>query len=304
MKHRAWLLAFASLAASKAFALNILLSNDDGYQHPNIRALYTQLKAQGHTVKIAAPQSDQSARGGAFFFGREVTVGHDTDPAYPDSYYISTSDKGVCQSPECAGKEVQIEISGTPVMALLMGLDKVLPHPDLVIVGPNPGNNLGAINMASGTFNAASVALQSGIPALAVSTDLKEQDPQRAAQLVAKLVDTLDRHRQPDGALLPPGLGLNINLPKDAQIKGVKLTRVGSYVGFEARYTDDLKQFNLPGKPGIGFQYSPAPTAAQQNDEAVWLNKGYLTISPFSGLPESINAGPALQKQLAREVKP
>ncbi|MEX5550235.1 5'/3'-nucleotidase SurE [Pseudomonas pergaminensis] len=304
MKRSAWMLAFASLIAPKAFALNILLSNDDGYQHPNIRALYTVLKAQGHTVKIAAPQSDQSARGGAFFFGREVTVGHDTDPAYPDSYYISTSDKGVCQSPECAGKEVQIEISGTPVMALLMGLDKVLPHPDLVIVGPNPGNNLGAINMASGTFNAASVALQSGIPALAVSTDLKEQDPQRAAQLVAKLVATLDRHRQPDGALLPLGLGLNMNLPKDTQIKGVKLTRVGSYVGFEARYTDDLKQFNLPGKPGIGFQYSHAATAAQQNDEAVWLNKGYLTISPFSGLPESINAGPALQMQLAREMKP
>ncbi len=304
MKRRAWLLAFASLAASKAFALNILLSNDDGYQHPNIRALYTQLKAQGHTVKIAAPQSDQSARGGAFFFGREVTVGHDSDPAYPDSYYISTSDKGVCQSPECIGKEVQIEISGTPVMALLMGLNKVLPHPDLVIVGPNPGNNLGAINMASGTFNAASVALQSGIPALAVSTDLKEQDPQRVAQWVTQLVDALDQHRQPDGALLPPGLGLNINLPKDAQIKGVKLTRVGSYVGFEAHYTDDLKQFNLPGKPGIGFQYSPAATVAQQNDEAVWLNKGYLTISPFSGLPESISAGPALQKQLAHEVKP
>lgn len=304
MKHRAWMLAFASVIAPKAFALNILLSNDDGYQHPNIRALYTELKAQGHNVKIAAPQSDQSARGGSFFFGREVTVGHDSDPAYPDSYSISTTEKGVCQSSECAGKDVQIEISGTPVMAVLMGLNKVMPHPDLVIVGPNPGNNLGAINMTSGTFNAASVALQSGIPALAVSTDLKEKDPQRAAQLVAKLVHALDQHRQPDGALLPPGLGLNINLPKDPQIKGVKLTRVGSYVGFEALYTDDLKQFNLPGKPGIGFQYSAAPTPAQQNDEAVWLNKGYLTISPFSGLPESISAGPALQKQLAHEVRP
>jgi 5'-nucleotidase len=180
-----------------------------------------------------------------------------------------------------------------------------MPHPDLVIVGPNPGNNLGAINSASGTFNVASVAVQAGIPALAVSTDLKEADPQRAAQLVAKLVNALDQHRQPDGALLPKGLGLNINLPKDPQIKGVKLTRIGSYVGFEAVYTDDLKQFKLPGKPGIGFQYSPVATAEQQKqDEAVWLNKGYLTISPFSGLPESINAGPALQKQLAREVQP
>ena len=304
MRRRAWMLALGSLIAPKAFALNILLSNDDGYQHPNIRALYTVLKAQGHTVRIAAPQSDQSARGGAFYFGREVTVGHDSDPAYPDSYFIATTEKGLCQSPDCAGKDVQIAISGTPVMAVLMGLNKVLPHPDLVIVGPNPGNNLGAINMASGTFNAASVALQAGIPALAVSTDLKEPDPQRAALLVASLVKALEQHRQSDGALLPPGVGLNINLPKGTQIKGVKFTRIGSYVGFEALYTDDLKQFNLPGKAGIGFQYSRAASAAQQHDEAVWLNQGYLTISAFSGLPESISVSPALKQQVAHEVHP
>ena len=99
MKRSAWMLAVGSLIASKAFALNILLSNDDGYQHPNIRALYTALKAAGHNVKVAAPQSDQSARGGAFFFGREVSVGHDSDPAYPDSYFISTHEKG----PHCTG---------------------------------------------------------------------------------------------------------------------------------------------------------------------------------------------------------
>lgn len=305
MKRSAWMLAvLGTLMTSQAFALNILLSNDDGYQHPNIRALYTALKAQGHTVRIAAPQADQSARGGSFFFGREVTVGHDTDPAYPDSYYIGTTETGLCQSAECAGKEVQIQISGTPVMALLMGLKKVLPNPDLVIVGPNPGNNLGAINMASGTFNVASAALQSGITALAVSTDLKETDPERAAHLVARLVNALDKHRQPDGALLPRGLGLNINLPAEVPAKGVKFTRIGSYVGFEALYTDDLKQFKLPGKPGIGFQYSAAPSAAQQDDEAVWLKQGYVTVSPFSGLPESVNATPELQKQLAHEVQP
>ncbi|SED47499.1 hypothetical protein [Pseudomonas costantinii] len=32
-------------------------------------------RTQGHNVKIAAPQSDQSAHGGAFLFGREITVG-------------------------------------------------------------------------------------------------------------------------------------------------------------------------------------------------------------------------------------
>ena len=283
------LLALYGLSATPAFALNILLSNDDGYRHPNIRALYSALKDAGHQVKIAAPQNEQSARGGAFIYGREVSIGRDDDPAYPDSYYISTHETGLCSSPDCAGKQVQIEISGTPVMALLMGLKKVQPEPDLVIVGPNPGNNVGAINTASGTFNAASFAVRAGYPALAVSTDLKDKDPQRVAAQVVKLVDALDRHRQPGGKLLPAGLGLNINFPADSTLKGVRLTRIGSYVGFDTEYTDDLGKLfpKLAGKPGISFQYAAPATPAQQDDEAVWLAKGYLTISPFNGQLES-----------------
>ncbi|PXX64430.1 5'-nucleotidase [Pseudomonas sp. LAMO17WK12:I10] len=295
------LAAFCGLASAPAFALNILLSNDDGYRHPNIRALYDALKAAGHQVKIAAPQSEQSARGGAFIYGRETRIGRDSDPAYPDSYYLSTHESGLCGSPACAGQTVRIEISGTPVMALLMGLKKVMPHPDLVIVGPNPGNNLGAINLASGTFNAASAALLAGVPALAVSTDLKESDPQRVARLVVRLVEALDRHRQGDGKLLPEGLGLNVNLPAGPAIKGVRLTRIGRYVGFEALYTEDLGKLDhaLAGKPGIGFQYSPPATDDEQDDEAVWVAKGYLTVSPFSGLLESAGDNRNLQGLLA-----
>lgn len=290
-------LALCGMAASPAFALNILLSNDDGYSHPNIRALYSALKAAGHQVKIAAPQREQSARGGAFLYGREVRVGRDSDPAYPDSYYISTHETGLCNSDACAGKQVEIEISGTPVMALLMGLKKVMPAPDLVIVGPNPGNNVGAINTASGTFNAASFAVRAGYPALAVSTDLKDNHPQRIAAHVVELVEALDRHRQPDGKLLPQGLGLNVNFPAGNAIKGVRLTHIGSYVGFDPLYTNDLAPLfpKLAGKPGISFQYSPPATAAQQDDEAVWLAKGYLTLSPFNGQLQSSDLSGAAQ---------
>ncbi|MFP3518301.1 5'/3'-nucleotidase SurE [Pseudomonas sp. SIMBA_077] len=291
-------LAVGVIAASPAFALNILLSNDDGYQHPNIRALYSTLKAAGHTVRIAAPKSEQSARGGAFYYGREVSIGHDQDPAYPDSYFLSTHEQGPCISPTCAGQTVDIEISATPVMAVLMGLKKVMPDPDLVIVGPNPGNNVGAINLASGTFNAASAALQTGVPTLAVSTDLKDRDPQRTARLVLRLVQTLEQQRQPGGTLLPAGIGLNINVPAGTEIKGVRLTRIGRYVGFETEYTDDLNRFGpaLVGKPGIGFARSAPASRAEQGDEAVWLAKGYLTISPFNGLLQSPAPSRALQQ--------
>lgn len=294
------------ISSSPAFALNILLGNDDGYEHPNIRALYQVLKAEGHTVKIAAPFTDQSARGGSFFFGRAVETGQDSDPAYPDSYYLTTTEKGQCVSAECTGKSVDIRISGTPVMAILMGLKKVMPHPDLVIIGPNPGNNLGAINSASGTFNAASVALLSGVPSLAVSTDLKEKDPQQIARLVSQVVRSLDSHRQADGGLLPKGVGLNINFPPLAGIKGVRLTRIGSYVPFQATYADDIGKLfpAVAGKPGITFQYTPAATAAQQDDEAVWLGKGYVTVSPFDATLPSPQVSAALKPLLGLPFKP
>jgi 5'-nucleotidase len=300
------LIVAGCLGSTPAFALNILLGNDDGYEHANIRALYQALKAQGHTVKIAAPFTDQSARGGAFFFGRAVEVGQDSDPAFPDSYYLTTTEQGVCASAECNGKNVDIRISGTPVMAILMGLKKVMPHPDLVIIGPNPGNNLGAINSASGTFNAASVALLNGVPSLAVSTDLKENNPHQVARLVGQIVHSLDSHRQADGALLPKGVGLNINFPPLAAIKGARLTRIGSYVPFEATYADDIGKLfpAAAGKPGITFQYTPAATAAQQDDEAVWLGQGFVTISPFDATVPAPEVSTALQPLLALPFHP
>jgi 5'-nucleotidase len=300
------LIVAGCLGSTPAFALNILLGNDDGYDHANIRALYQALKAQGHTVKIAAPFTDQSARGGAFFFGRAVEVGQDSDPAFPDSYYLTTTEQGVCASAECNGKNVDMRISGTPVMAILMGLKKVMPHPDLVIIGPNPGNNLGAINSASGTFNAASVALLNGVPSLAVSTDLKENNPHQVARLVGQIVHSLDSHRQADGALLPKGVGLNINFPPLAAIKGARLTRIGSYVPFEATYADDIGKLfpAAAGKPGITFQYTPAATAAQQDDEAVWLGQGFVTISPFDATVPAPEVSTALQPLLALPFHP
>lgn len=298
------LLLAGSLLSGQALALNILLSNDDGYDHPNIRALYLALKAQGHNVKIAAPYTEQSARGGAFIYGRKVETGRDTDPLYPDSYYLTTTEHGVCQSAACNGQPVDIRISGTPVMALLMGLKKVMPAPDLVIVGPNPGNNLGAINAASGTFNAASVALLSGFPSIALSTDLKEKDPQDVARNVSALVRGLERHRQPDGQLLPKGVGLNINFPLLSTLQGVHLTQIGSYVPFAAVYADDIGKLfpTAAGAPGITFQSTPAPAADQQNDEAVWLGKGFATISPFDVREPCVDTGTALDGVLALPV--
>lgn len=283
---RALILALALWGAS-ASALDILLTNDDGYQHPNIRALYRELKAAGHRVAISAPYGDQSARGGAFFYGVEVISGRDEDPGYPDSHYLKTRQSGLCLSEACAGKEVDIEISATPVMAALYGIERVLPKADLVISGPNVGHNLGWMNNHSGTFNAAALALRRGYPVLAVSADMKEKDLDGVAHRVRLLVERLDRARAPGAKLLPPGVGLNVNIPPTGSIRGYRLTGIGSWLPYDLVHTDDLGGLwpEQAGKAGVSFRPSPAAGPDQAKSEAVGVEQGFVTLSPFNGLP-------------------
>ena len=67
-----------SLCTTPAFALNILLVNDDGLTS-NIKALYDELKANGHNVLVSVPCSPQSGRGGAIVMYSSTTITADND---------------------------------------------------------------------------------------------------------------------------------------------------------------------------------------------------------------------------------
>lgn len=278
---------FVALWGLPAAALDILLTNDDGYQHPNIRALYKELRSAGHRVAISAPYSEQSARGGAFFYGVETIAGRDEDPDYPDSHYLKTREAGVCLSESCAGQKVDIEISATPVMAALYGVERVMPKADLVISGPNVGHNLGWMNNNSGTFNAAAFALGRGYPVIAVSADMKEKDLGQVAHQVRDLVERIEKLRVPGEKLLPTGTGLNVNIPLTDSIKGYRLTEIGAYLPYDIVYTDNLGRLwpALFGKAGVSFRSASAATPLDAQSEAVWIAKGFVTLSPFNGLP-------------------
>src|SRR5690606_21159030 len=67
-------------------------------------------------------------------------------------------------------------VNGTPVMSLLYGLDVAAQKrwgkaPDLVLSGPNIGQNVGAIVVTSGTVSNVQHAAARGIPAIALSAD-------------------------------------------------------------------------------------------------------------------------------------
>ncbi|HEY9547622.1 MAG TPA: 5'/3'-nucleotidase SurE, partial [Solimonas sp.] len=108
----------AATMSAPSWALNIVLSNDDGFEAANIRALYTELKAAGHDVVLSGPAQNNSGKGGALDFlvpmkplGKSTRFGTvkagapgvGVDPKNPDIFYVD----------------------GTPVMATLYGLDVV-----------------------------------------------------------------------------------------------------------------------------------------------------------------------------------
>lgn len=209
-------------AADDSAVLDILLTNDDGWDAPGITALAAALGAAGHHVTIVAPLTQQSGS------GMEVNLGE---------LAVVEQRAGVWS------------VAGSPADAVAVGLQSILHDqpPDLVVSGANFGQNLGNNVMISGTVGAAMMAVMHGVPALAVSVglDLAEASAEPrfastlaafpgAARFTARLVASLARRR--DDGLLPPGQVLNINYPARSRPVGVSWARVSQRGGFALRY--------------------------------------------------------------------
>ncbi|HET8711726.1 MAG TPA: 5'/3'-nucleotidase SurE, partial [Spongiibacteraceae bacterium] len=200
--------ALLTTLPSQAHALNILLTNDDGVT-ANVKALKTALDNAGHDVLIAVPCSNQSGKGASINFLSPITP-------------LTTACRGGAAAAGAAGIGPVDAVTGlsnayyangTPIMALLYGLDVLAPQrwgkaPDLVISGPNEGQNVGGIVISSGTVSNAQFAIHRGLPAIAVSADTNTTDnPTLAAEAAALTVQLLDKLEQRSGhrGILPKG---------------------------------------------------------------------------------------------------
>ncbi|WP_114853665.1 5'/3'-nucleotidase SurE [Brachybacterium sp. YJGR34] len=199
----------ASGPGSQDEPLSIMLTNDDGWDAPGITAVYDALVASGHSVTLVAPAANQSGSGARTTYSGALAVGQPE----PGKYWVE----------------------GSPADAAEFGLSTVFADeaPDLVISGSNTGQNIGAASITSGTVGAAATALNEGVPAIAVST---ERAPDgggpyaETADFVVDLVDSLDEHSK-KGAILPTGVGLNVNYPivdDGGEPEGVEITSTGT----------------------------------------------------------------------------
>ena len=252
------------LLSTPANAVNILLSNDDGYNAPGIVALQTALEKDGHDVTIVAPSGNRSGSSAALTFGPFEVIKISDDVYSVDSTPANTVKFGVF---------------------LLKGATR----PDLVISGINSGANIGPSTVISGTVGnviAAIEEIDSPIPGIAFSTNLVESDVNsdrnrrhfaQVAAFAAKLVRRFTRTGQVKGLL--PGHGLNVNYPGTSRglVKGVKIARQGLAPNFTNDYDQiDATHYTLASKP-IHVKYDV------RNSDTLLFQRGYVTIVPIDG---------------------
>lgn len=185
--------------------MQILLTNDDGYNAPGLQTLYRTLRSMTkHKVSIVAPEGQRSAT------GHSITL---FQPLFVTEHDLGDAQKG-------------FEVSGTPSDCVKLAIQGgLVPKPDLIISGINLGPNLGTDIFYSGTVSAAMEGVLLGVPSLAVSLASYEfVNFEPAATYLAEHLDFIVQHNQ--------DVLMNINIPGKplAEWRGVKVTRLGKAV--------------------------------------------------------------------------
>ncbi|KAA8496606.1 5'-nucleotidase SurE [Porphyridium purpureum] len=146
---------------------SILLTNDDGYEAPEMRQLAARLLQRGYQVTVVAPLVNQSA------CAQKLTMNTPLSLVRQQDILAETTENG---KNGALNRAMVFSLSGTPsdcVVAALEPRSGVLHQngisASLVISGINQGPNLGSDVMYSGTFAAARQAGVYGFPSLASS---------------------------------------------------------------------------------------------------------------------------------------
>ncbi|MCX2431418.1 MULTISPECIES: 5'/3'-nucleotidase SurE [unclassified Pedobacter] len=193
--------------------MNILITNDDGIYSPGIAAL-SKMALQFGTVRIVAPDVEQSSMGHAITHSRPLSI-----KSSPITFENIDAHR----------------VNGTPADCVALGLH-MYPDTDVVLSGINMGPNLGNSMWHSGTLAAAKQAVLLGVKGVALSTPVGKTEPDFEAldAYVAEVLNTVFKDDE---------LGLyNVNFPPLP--KGIKWTRqsVRLYDGHVVPGTDPMER--------------------------------------------------------------
>lgn len=247
--------------------LDILLTNDDGWRAPGLRAMYDALRAAGHRVTVSAPDHNASGTGASFTWG---TVEVQRDPADAAIHGVAA----------------------TPATAAVFGITALYPpgrRPDFVVSGINDGENTGSQLVISGTVGAAlagTMLVTPPVPGIAVNAERPRADAARsgtqqqhfeaiARHLSGLIASVRGWYCDADGRVRGE-TALNVNYP------AIPVTDIaGITVARQALLADMALSFVPDGTGRYRSERIDVASAAAPDTDLALLRRGYVTLTPI-----------------------
>lgn len=232
----------------------ILVTNDDGFHAPGIRAL-TEVAAEMGNLLIVAPDKPQSGMGHA----------------------ITINDTLRMEEMSADKAEHAFQCTGTPVDCVKLALDVILDEPPaLIISGINHGSNASINVIYSGTMSAALEGYIEGVPSIGFSLlDHSVDADFDAAKIYVRKIIAM--------ALKQKGKNfcLNVNIPKlkADMIRGIKYCRQA-----QAKWQEEFDKRQDPsGRDYYWLTGQFVPHEEHAEDTDLWaLENGYVSIVPVA----------------------
>lgn len=231
--------------------MKILVCNDDGVHAEGIRVLAAAL-AEIAEIIIVAPDRNRSGASNSLTLSRPIRVDHLAENI--------------------------ISVQGTPTDCVHLADTGLLPEaPDMVVSGINEGANLSDDVLYSGTVAAAIEGRFLGLPAMAISLAIRNEQREHHYMTAAHVGKILVKRLIADP--LPVNTILNINVPNVPldEIKGYEVTRLGTR--HQAERT--IAQLDPRGRP----IYWVGPAGAEQDAGAgtdfYAVNHGKVSVTPL-----------------------
>ena len=205
--------------------MNILLTNDDGYNSKGLLLLKEKLQKYGSVV-VVAPRDHMSAKSVSITLGKGIKV----DKISEDTFVID----------------------GTPADCVSFALSSLNIDFDLVVSGCNNGFNLSHDTMYSGTVGAALESLVSGVKSIAISCEFN-------FEIVDKyFIDVFEYIL--NNNLLSDEYLLNVNFPLGEEVKGYKLSSL-YYKKHQYRYYYSKEEDGYHAYRTLLTDYSDEPNS-------------------------------------------
>lgn len=229
----------------------ILVTNDDGISAIGINAL-AEVAGEMGNVLMVAPAAPHSAMAHA------ITV---REPLYLEKVHQ-------------ADNLIMFQTNGTPADCVKLAMNNLLDRqPDILLSGINHGSNSSASVHYSGTLGAAREGAINGLPAVgfslldySVDADFSSAIP-FCRQIIQKVLE--------NG--LPPGIFLNVNIPRGNLLRGIKVCRQA-----KGKWVEEFVKHKDPrGKDYYwltGFFQNLEPNALDTDEFA--LSHGYVSLVP------------------------